>query len=61
MTEQVQELDAKDLKIIGYKQRVSDMEEQIMDLRVQLTLMEQELSRARESSESDDAGTKEEN
>lgn len=56
-----QELDAKDLKIIGYKQRVSELEEQVMDLRVQLTIMEQELTRARESSESDDAGSKEEN
>ena len=56
---EVQELDAKDLKIIGYKQKVSELEEQVMDLRVQLTIMEQELRRAHESSEPD-AGTKQE-
>lgn len=35
------ELDRKDLKIEGYKQKVSELEDKVMDLRVELTLVTQ--------------------
>jgi hypothetical protein len=58
MTEQTQELDAKDLKVMAFRQRVAEQEDQIADLRVQVTILNAQLEqKIRESSESDDVGS----
>jgi hypothetical protein len=49
MTEQTQELDAKDYKILVYRQRVSEMEDQIADLRIEVTMLSSELDRYKRS------------
>jgi hypothetical protein len=49
MTEQTQELDAKDYKILVYRQRVSEMEDQIADLRITVTMLSSELDRYKQS------------
>jgi hypothetical protein len=49
MTEQTQELDAKDYKILVYRQRVSEMEDQIADLRITVTMLSSELDRYKRS------------
>lgn len=42
---QEQQLDRKDLKILAYKEACSQLEEQVADLRVEVTMFSNELQR----------------
>lgn len=48
MSEQTneQQLDRKDLKILAYKERVAELNEQVADLRVEVTFLAQQLQEA---------------
>lgn len=43
MTEQVQELDRKDLKILAYKQKLSEADERFADLQVEHAILSEQL------------------
>jgi len=47
MSEQTQELDRTQLKIMAYQQKVAELQDLNTDLRVELTVKEQELGEAR--------------
>lgn len=62
LQETPQELDRKDLKILSYRQKVGEYEEQIADLRVELTItnsqLQDALARLAEREEADNAKKK---
>jgi chromosome segregation ATPase len=46
LSEQTQELDRKDLKILGYRQKLSELEEKFNELQVDFTIVSEQLQSA---------------
>ena len=49
------ELDDKDLKLEAYRQKVAELTEQVMELRVQITRLVEALKKAQDASQKEDA------
>ena len=46
MSEQPQELDRKDLKVLGYRQKLSELEEKFNELQVDFTIVSEQAQNA---------------